>query len=149
MLLFVITTSCFPIDRWGKKTMKDFVGIYYYKRLYDDYSIIDYLILKNDSTYRHVYVNGEDTIMYESKWKFFKSDKNHWSFEFYSWLWMEKESSIPWHESGKEAYRIPPFYYTPYVIGFNPDDDEHFWRIDSVDAIKLCIKEDSVVWKME
>ncbi len=132
--------ACTKVDY----VMKDFVGVYHYKHMYKEYHILDYLILNNDSTYLHVYINNNDTIRHISKWSFSRVGQYE-TLQFYNWEWFEKE-----HCFSEEHWEIySPFEYSPYSLRFHPDVDEVLFRIDSIEAADIGIKEDSVVWEIE
>jgi hypothetical protein len=63
----------------------------------------------------------------------------------YDWIFWGKVKDIT---NTEKMWFMSAFYESPYLLGFNPDTDVDFWRIDSLKAAQLGIKEDSVVWKM-
>ena len=140
MMLCYIIYACTKVEY----VMKDFIGVYYYEHMYKEYNILDYLILNSDSTYIHVYIYNNDTIRHIGKWYFSGADQYE-DFHFYDWEWFNKEHCFP--EECWETYS--PFDYSPYSIRFHPDANEVLYRVDSVEAASIGIKEDSIVWKIE
>lgn len=125
-----------------KYQMDDFVGVYYYKYLHKRHGILNYLILKRDSTYALVYTDASGKFINTGKWDY-KEPKD----------WKPRLCFSDWKMFGKakdvydlRARDVILYYDTPYCIEFNPDTDVDFWRVDSVEAARLGIKEENVIW---
>lgn len=141
-MIIIISTSLSCGSRNYK--MEDYVGVYYYKYLYRKYKDLNYLVLGQDSVYKHVYVSKEDTLVHRGKWCYEK-EGDYMCLRFYDWIMLGKGKDRAGH---LEAWLMHAFYESPNLLGFHPDADVDFWRVDSIEAAQLGIKEDSLVWKM-
>ena len=144
VILFIIVFSCMTYACKHTETMKDYVGVYYYKRILREYRILDYLILEKGGTYRHVYIDNNDTIKHEGNWRFFKCNDNSYRLDFCEWCWIKKEN-YPYKDE-MISYYVPVFDFSSSLLSFSPDVNIDFWRIDSLEAIQLGIKEEGITW---
>ena len=122
----------------------DYVGVYYYKLLYKEYGILNYLILRNDSTYQLVYIEKNDTLLNMGKW-YLKNDVDITEVGFFDWCFLGKGKERA--HNNLRGWMIT-FYESPSCLEFDPDVNVDFWRIDSLEAIQLGIKEEDVIWNM-
>ena len=120
----------------------DYIGVYYYKLLYKEYGILNYLILRNDSAYKQVYIEKEDTLLNVGKW-YLKNDVDDTEVVFFDWSFLGKGEETAYNKW--RGWEIT-FYESPSCLGFSPDVDANFWRIDSLEAIQLGIKEEGITW---
>lgn len=120
----------------------DYIGMYYYKFLYKQYGVINYLILKNDSTYQFVYIEKNDTLRNMGRW-YLKKDVNYAEVGFFDWIFLGKGKE--WANNNLQGWIIS-VYQTPSCLCFSPDVDIDFWRIDSLEAAQLGINVEGVKW---
>ena len=147
-IIIPIALFCLLCGCKRKYTRDDYVGVYCYTYFIDEYHIIDYVVLNKDGSYRHIYIENEDTTESIGTWKLFQRDNYH-NMYLNDWVMTGVEKEAFKHEVNNDYLRdISPFSESPYLLRFNPDLDVDFWRIDSLEAIQLGIKEDSVIWKM-
>ncbi len=120
----------------------DYIGVYYYKLLYKEYGILNYLILRNDSAYKQVYIEKEDILLNVGKW-YLKNDVDDTEVGFFDWSFLGKGKETAYNKW--RGWEIT-FYESPSCLGFSPDVDANFWRIDSLEAAQLGIKEEGITW---
>lgn len=121
----------------------DYIGVYYYKLLYKEYGILNYLILRNDSTYQFVYIDKNDTLKNSDKW-YYRREGDFMRIRFYRWCFLGMGTETAYDKEQTSIYCA--FYQSPSCLGFSPDVDANFWRIDSLEAIQLGIKEEGITW---
>lgn len=147
-IIISIAIFCFLCGCRRKYTRDDYVGVYCYTYLKDEYQIIDYVVLNKDSCYRHMYIENGDTTENIGTWERFKY-KTEIAFYLNDWVMTEKENKAIFNKENIEYWKFyTPFSYSPYLLRFSPDADVDFWRIDSLEAIQLGIKEEGVIWKL-
>lgn len=138
--IVVVLCSC----NYRNYERSDYVGVYCYKYLRKKNKILNYLVLRQDSTYKLVYVNQADTLVNTGKW-YYLPQGDVMRVRLYDWVYLGVVKDIT---NIDKMWFMCAFYEAPNLLGFHPDADVDFWRVDSIEAAQLGIKEDSVVWKM-
>ena len=147
-IIISVVIFCLLCGCRRKYTRDDYVGVYCYTYFKNEYQIIDYVVLNKDCSYRHIYIENEDTTESIGTWELFQY-KTDIDLYLNDWVMTGKEKeSFSYRGNNDYSEYISPFSKSPYLLRFNPDIDIDFWRIDSLEAIELGIKEEGVIWKM-
>ena len=113
----------------------DYIGVYYYDLVMRQDHFPDFIVLYQDSTYFH---HASDGHYAQGKWKYVKY-KGTDEIEF--------DEPISCSKECKSSYSRT-FSCSPDMLSFEIDLNVDFYRVDSVQAWRMGITPQNVIWDM-
>ncbi|MCR5453443.1 MAG: hypothetical protein K6F33_00450 [Bacteroidales bacterium] len=113
----------------------DYIGVYYYKLVAEQDNLLDFIVLYQDSTYTH---HASDGHYARGKWTYTKyKDMEAINFDEPIRCSKEYQASYP-----------STLYCSPYKLRFEIDLNVDYYRVDSVQAWRMGITPQNVIWDM-
>ena len=115
---------------------EDYIGVYYYDLAMRQDHLPDFIVLYQDSTYTH---HASDGHYARGKWKYVKYKDNTEDIIFDEPIRCSKEEKASYSST---------LYCSPDKLSFEIDLDVDYYRLDSVQARRMGITPQNVIWDM-